>query len=364
MTVFLTALKRILKDPVNWALLLLFPLIFAILIGVSGGGENIEAGSSDAELFFGLADQDESTLSRMLVKQMGLRFNNIELSEGDISAKLTEQDVPWILVIREGYERDLLAGRQPVLEGYSLAVSDVSALGAVTAQNITRALLLLGTNDQAALAAWEEAAQVQVTLLKSGGWAETAFWFGFFGFIAIFTAYFIVKTLLDDRRRGMPDRIGVLPLTPRSYLVSGTLAAFAVSEITVALLLLVVRLQLGTVPNALHLFGLLSLYNLFAVAMVSAIVSFAKDLGAASVVNTMLATIFAMLGGLFWPLEVVPEFMRKLALISPGYWLARGLSSIQEITFEGYFLPLLLLSGFTLLALLLGGWKSVRQIES
>jgi len=77
----------------------------------------------------------------------------------------------------------------------------------------------------------------------------------------------------------------------------------------------------------------------------------------------MLATIFSMLGGIFWPLEFVPEFMRKLAWFSPGYWLSRGLSEIKTITFEGFGMPMLFLGGFTLVAILLGGWKQVQKME-
>lgn len=363
MTVFTTALKRIVRQPINWAFILLFPVVFAVLITASSGASESDATSID--MYFGVIDQDNTTVSQTLVKQMGLRYNVIDIAnEEDISAALTESDVPWVLLIREGYERDVLAGRTPALEGYSLTVSDMSSLGNVTAQNITRALMLLGTNDDAALSAWEESSRVEVTALETyDNWGLIAFWFGFFGFVSLFTAYFIIKTLTDDKRHGMPDRIGVLPISTRGYLVQGMLAAFCTTEITAGLLMLALRLLLGTIPNAPFLFIILSLYNLFSVGMVFAIVSLSKDLGVASVSITMFATIFSMLGGLFWPLEFAPEFMKKLAWFSPGYWLARGLENIQDITFEGFGMPILFLLGFTVVVILLGGWKRIQPME-
>ena len=361
MTIFLTTLKRILKQPINWVFVLLFPLVFTLLISLSTQGSQPAVGIN---MYFGVVDEDQSALSKTLVKQLEMRYNIVDLDKADIAAALTDSEVPWVLAIPKGYGRDVLNGQTPGLEGYSLTISDVSALGSVTAENITRALMLLGSDESDTLAVWEAAARVEITLAQAGdNWGMTAQWFGFFGFLAVFTAYFIIKSLADDKRGGMPDRIGVLPVTPRRLLLSGTLAAFAVTEVTAALLLGAVRWQLGEIPNPAQLFALLSLYNLFSVGLVLAIVSIAKDMGVASVVMTMCSTFFSMLGGLFWPIEFVPAFMRKLAWFSPGYWLGVGLRDIRAITFEGYGMPMLFLAGFTLVALLLGGWKKIQPME-
>ena len=363
MTIFVTVLKRIIKQPVNWAFILLFPAIFTLLIAASLRGEAVSSDDVTSGMRFGITDQDNSALSQTLVKQLQKRYNIQELAEDDISAALTDSEIPWALLIREGYGRDVLAGRAPELEGYSLTVSDISALGNVSAQNITRALILLGSDDPQVLDAWEGASNVDVTVLPVDTWVTTAQWFGLYGFVAIFTAYFIIKTLIEDKRRGMPDRLGVLPQTPRKIMIQGTLAAFLVTEGTAALLMLTLRLQIGEIPNAAHLLALLSLYNLFTVGMVLAIVSILSDLGAASVVMTMLSTVFAMLGGLFWPLDLVPDFMKKLAWFSPGFWFSRGLMNIQEINFDGFGMPMLFLAGFTIVVLLLGGWKRIQPME-
>lgn len=363
MTIFLMSLKRILKQPLNWVFILLFPSIFAVVMFSSSQGSNELNNSTDVEFVFGVADQDNSALSQALVNQLKVRYNVNELNEEDISAALTDSEVPWVLLIRQGYGRDVLAGKSPALESYSLTVSDVSALGSVTAENITRALMLLGSDDPKTLAAWEDASRVDVTVLEGDHWGLMAFWLGFYGYVSIFTAYFIIKTLLDDKRHGMPDRLGVLPATRRMVLFQGTCAAFLATELTAALMLTVIGWQLGTIPHVLHMFLLLSLYNLFSVGMVLAITSVAKDLGAASVAMTMIATTFSMLGGLFWPLEFVPEFMQRIAWFSPGYWLSRGLANIQEITFEGFGMPVLFLLGFTAVVMLLGGWGKVQKME-
>ena len=363
MTVYTTCLKRIAKRPVNWIFILLFPVIFSILIAASMSGEAVPSDDATAGMRFGVVDLDGTVLSNMLVDRLGMRYTVQELVEDDISAALTDSEVPWVLLIREGYGNDVLAGRAPALEGYSLTVSDVSALGRISAENITRALLLLGTDDAGALLAWDEASRVDITVLPTDNWGMIAFWFGFYGFVSVFTAYFIIKTLTDDKRGGMPDRLGVLPRSTMAILAQGTLAAFTMTEATVALVILVLQWQFGSIPNATHLFLLLSLYNLFSVGLVLALVSTLRDLGSASVVMTMVSTIFAMLGGLFWPLDLSPDFMKRLAWFSPGYWLSRGLSNMNNITFDGFGIPMLFLAGFSIVVLLLGGWRKIQPMD-
>jgi len=209
MIVFKTTLRRIFYNPLNIFFIMLFPMIFFLLSGL-GSDDPVEDVMA-VSLTFGVVDQDGSALSQALVGQLETRYNVRELYEHDIAAALTESEIGWVLLIREGFGRDVLARRAPVLESYYLTITDVSALGSVTAQNITRALILLGTDDPVALAEWSEASLVEVRFFEDDNWAAITMLLGFFGFISLFTAYFIIRTLLDDKRGGMPDRLGVLP---------------------------------------------------------------------------------------------------------------------------------------------------------
>lgn len=370
MTVFTTSLKRIFKVPMNWAALAAFPLIIAILLSLimqSDEAVSVDDLNNVSMLQFGITDNDNTVMSAMLANQLSLRYNIVEVAEEDITARLTEQQIFWILKIKEGYEQDVLNKNTELasLEGYSLTMSDVSALGSQSAESITRALMLLGTNDQAVLSAWAEAAKVDVNITAAGdNWELAAFFFGFFGFISLFTAYFVIKTLLEDKRLGMPDRVGVLPISSRSYLTQGAIAAFAATEIMVVLSVLVTVLVAGMFPNILWLFLLLSLYNLFSVSFVLAITSIMRDLGSVSVFISMFATVTSMLGGLWWPIDFMPEFMQRIGWFMPAYWFGEGLRNIQqEIDFKGFIMPLLFLAGFTVVTLLIGGFKKVQKMD-
>jgi len=365
MIIFFGTLKRIFKQPMNWVFLLLFPALCYMLLSVTANSDNPDL-IAESQMRFGIVDKDNTTLSKALANQLGLRYNIDEVSQENISAVLIDQFVPWVLVIGEGFEQDILNKNTGLktLESYSLIITDVSELAKITTGNIARALMILGTDDQDLLLTWAEASQVEIKTADVGdNWDMIAQWISMFGFISILTAYFVIKTLLDDKKQGMPDRVGVLPVSSRNYLLQGMLAAFLATEVTVALTLVAIWLVLGAIPNVLLMFLLLSLMNLFSVSLVLSITSIAKTLGGASIAMSMIATLSAMLGGLFWPIELVPDVMQRVAWFTPGYWFGEGLRNIREVTIEGYVMPLLFLFGFTIVTLLIGGLKRVQKMD-
>jgi ABC-2 type transport system permease protein len=362
MTVFTGTLRRIFKQSINWAFLLAFPVLCFILLSVTDDDSEVDGGF----MRFGVVDKDNTVLSQTLTAQLARRYSVDEVAEEDISAVLIDQFVPWVLVIEAGFEQDVLSGNTELttLEGYSLTVSEMSELARITTENITRALLILGTADAQLVAVWEEASAVEIRIAPTGdNWNSIAQWLSMFGYISIFTAYFVIKTLMDDKRLGMPDRVGVLPVSARKYLLQGTLAAFLATEVSVLLTLAAMRLAVGAVPNALLLFLLLSMFNLFAVSLILTITSHAKSMASASVAMTMIATLSSMLGGLFWPLAIVPDIMKQIARFTPGYWFGEGLRNVRDATFGSFYLPLLVLFAFAVITLLIGGIKRVQKMD-
>jgi ABC-2 type transport system permease protein len=221
----------------------------------------------------------------------------------------------------------------------------------------------LGSDDPDVIADWKESSKVDLTILPADPWEGAVQWLGFYGFIVLFTANFTVRTINDDKRKGMPDRLGVLPQQPRTIIINSTFAVFTATTMTTILLLIVLQLMVGEITNVVPLFFLLSLYNLFSVGLVLALFSVLKNSSSASIAITMFATLSSMLGGLFWPIEITPEIMQRIARLTPGYWFVQGLHNVRDVTFNGYGIPILFLAGFSLVALLLCGWKKIQPLE-
>jgi len=370
MTVFTMTLKRIFSNKLCLIFLVLFPVITFMLLNFSSGAavnaddlENVRI----EHIRFAVVDNDDTILSQTLVNQLSLRYNVITITEDIINETLIENaDISWVLKIETGFEDEVLAQSTEIqsLKSYTLALTDVAVIGSLTAENITRSLMMLGTNDAEVIEAWQAASAVNLEIAEIGiDFRGLAQWLAMFGFISILTAYFVIRTLTEDKMNGMPDRIGMLPISPRMHLLQGTVAAFIATQVSVALTLVALRMVFGEAEHGLTIFIMMSMFNLFAVSLVLTIMSLTKTIAAASTVMSMLGTLISMLGGLFWPLELVPDIMQRIAWFTPGYWFNRGLQNAGEITFEGFTMPILFMLAFTVVTLLIGGLKRVQKME-
>ena len=67
----------------------------------------------------------------------------------------------------------------------------------------------------------------------------------------------------------------------------------------------------------------------------------------------------ASLGGAWWPIEIVPTWMQKIALMLPTGWAMRGFQDIivRGLGLQEILLEAVVLIGFGLLFLSIGIWR-------
>jgi ABC-2 type transport system permease protein len=91
------------------------------------------------------------------------------------------------------------------------------------------------------------------------------------------------------------------------------------------------------------------LFTLCVTALAFAVSTFLKTEQQANSVSLLLALTMAPLGGSWWPLDIVPEFMRVIGHLTPVAW---AMDAFQTLIFEqGTLLTILpnmaILLGFT-----------------
>jgi ABC-2 type transport system permease protein len=73
-------------------------------------------------------------------------------------------------------------------------------------------------------------------------------------------------------------------------------------------------------------------------------------------IGSIMIVSTSMLGGVYWPLEIVGDFMQKIALIVPQYWAISGFQELMAANagLKDIWLQLLVLGGFALTFLSVG----------
>lgn len=139
-------------------------------------------------------------------------------------------------------------------------------------------------------------------------------------------------TVLEDRKKGVLARMLSSPLSKGEVFQAKLLGRWMMGLIQ-ALILIVIgvavpyfKLNLGNPLPALLVIAVFSLAMAALSVFIGSVLT-KEDLIIGLAV--LLANIFAGLGGCWWPNEIVPLGVRRVAMISPAYWAMDALTKLR-----------------------------------
>ncbi|RHW38519.1 ABC transporter permease [Lysinibacillus yapensis] len=172
--------------------------------------------------------------------------------------------------------------------------------------------------------------------------------FGFSLFMVIYTVANCVHYLIMERRNHIWDRLTISSLGKTKIYFSNILYSFLLGYLQILLVLFIFHYLVGVDFHGGFYKALLLVvpYLLCIVSLAIFIASVVTTPGRFNAIITVIAVPFAMLGGAYWPLEIVTsEAILALSYISPityGLELLNG-ATIYQNTFQDLILPLAVL---------------------
>ena len=181
---------------------------------------------------------------------------------------------------------------------------------------------------------------------------------GFTIMFVLFGLFLGAGSLVEERRTWTLARILTTPTSRASLLLGKFLAYFLVGFIQFSILILYGQFVLG-VDYGSSILGVATVGICFVLASVglsTLLASLARTHGQAEAFAILLANILGMLGGSWWPLEIVPPALQTVARFTPVYWGVNGLHKL--ITYNqglsSILVNLYVLLGFAAFSLLWG----------
>lgn len=160
--------------------------------------------------------------------------------------------------------------------------------------------------------------------------------FGFTLFFVIYTIAFNVLPILIEKKSGIWDRMILSPLKKWEMYVANLLYSFLEGYVQVLIIFFVFRYWVGLDFHGRFLEVLLLIipYVFAIVALSIFITAIVKNTQQFSAVLPILAVSMAMIGGAYWPLEIVKsEFLLILAKLNP---LTYGMEALQGVAVYNY----------------------------
>ncbi len=354
---------------------------FAVLLSVMGAVMlclllyamgNIVANSTIAKVHVGILDYDQSTLSKDFKRYLkeDMDYELLEnYSYQELSTELLDKDISVIIEIPENFMSKMMSGDNPgviitSMEDYEntafveahinsyLSSVQVLTTGAGGDQQIFDQLLMDSLKEEITLTKTSAAKIDKNKLFGESGFINTV---GFF-LMFIFTISVILGfMIIEDRVKGVFGRIQATPVKPVQYIIGSGLFGLVLSSIMVVLFTLFIyikKIQIGIPLETVFL--LMMLFSLFTVCFSLMIALATKSRNSVTAIIIGFSTIGCILGGAYFPLDMAPDTLQKIARILPQFWFMDAFRRLQLDPLANIYPNIIIIALFVVLSFLIG----------
>lgn len=365
LTITFYLFKRMFGRPKGIIAYLLFPTILMSLIVHFLGSDSSEP------IHIAYANHDQGELSSHLLHSLSTNteFTFEEYDEEGLKEKIVLQKIRAGFIIPENFSQQLLAGKAPQVEYYYLAVSET----AVSTELYLREQVSQLTQTVHGLLPYQQTEaelltlidkvihqqnQTQISLSKiDQNLPVNERRFLVIGFMLFFVMGLIMSSLglvMEDRAMRTMARIYTTPIRTIEISIGYFLGSFGLGLLQIIIVLCVTKYILGyqygvSLPHLLLVF---SLFIFATVGIGTAVAGLVKNHKTISTINSLIITPSAMIGGCWWPISIMPEFMQKLANFVPQKWAIESIERLaagEDLVQISIQLGILLLFGIVLL---------------
>jgi ABC-2 type transport system permease protein len=155
---------------------------------------------------------------------------------------------------------------------------------------------------------------------------------GFLIMIMLFSAGNFSEIIIKEKENRTYFRLLSTPINARKYVISNVIVSMLVLIIQILLMNLFMKniFHFDTGVSLWHLTGVLTLFALVAVGLTLMLVSFANNTKSAGAIQNLVVTPSCLLAGCFWPVEIMPQTIQKMAHFLPQRWVLDTIGELQQ----------------------------------
>ena len=361
----------------------LMTIITLIMIGVFSSFDY-----SVQDLKFAVVDEDKSSLSRQFTEDLkeadGYSVEIMDLQEAKEAVK--NEDVAIAFYLKKGFMDHVLEGQVEVVRFVVKEnIDNRSAIGLFESrlkrlksdQILIRQVKAYMTNQDLRVQNIESRIQNMINekrmaitpvVTEVDSYKEEEPYnqikqsvIGFSLFFAMFTIIFAISDILMEKELHTWQRQLITPISQLSILTGHMSFVFLLGFLQVSSMFLVSKylFQVTWVGNMAYLLIVIGVF-VFCVASLGMFLSnFVKTMGQLSALAPIIITGTAMIGGCFWPLEIVTsKILLFLSLLTPQRWAIQGIRGIivYNENLTDVLLPIGVLAFMGIVYLLLGAY--------
>lgn len=347
--------------------LLLLPSVVVSLTYVLLGGIQEE----EPRVAFMIQDQGaEAAVIRGELQSMdGIEI--MEMTELDAMRKVvTDKRAVIGIRVPETFSTELRSGAAPSVEFYEIAVSEsgyaVKATLESAIQRMSHTVAMLQSlpteRREPAIQSWlarELTPAITVSTIDENLYPKQGLRNGT-GFMLLFLLGLVtsaVTLMTRDRNSHILARMYMAPVSSAEITLGYFMGSLAVGCFQIVLILGVTRGIFGFdygVPLLPH-FVILMFFTIVALGLSSTVAGMIRNQTNAGMLNPLIVSPTCMLGGCFWPISIMPDFLQKLANFMPQKWAIQAIETMAAGgEWADIMVPLAILGCMAIILIILG----------
>jgi len=354
----------------NIIMYLFMPLIGIFISLLAYGGDQ------KMILHVGVVNQDESEITgdtiRFLAGLENVKITDIE--PGKVQDQITSGKLDSVITFEKGYSDSVLAGRPDHIQLSSIKGAQVT--GFVKSylyqyvDNISTISRAVDGNQQTFRQMYQDYQHSNFKLSTSSledtsrNKNMTNQTIGFLIMIMLMSASNMSEIILLEKEKRTYFRLLSTPINARKYLLANVLVNMIVMTIQVVITLTIMKsiFNIGLNMTYWEAAVVMLLFSMIAVGLSLVLISFSNSRSAANALQSLIILPTVMLSGCFWPVEVMPTTLQKIANFLPQRWTLDTLTKLQEgHSFSELSLHLLILLAFAAAFFLIAVYKFSRN---
>lgn len=368
-------MRMVFKSKALLAMMFVMPLFFSFIFGMvlSGGG------ASNA-MPLALVDEDHTVLSAKLAEQVKADkgFWVTETTRDALNQLFSDKKAAVAVVIPAGFEQSAAGNGAPELQLVqgsgnidaevaptisryaTLVVGDYRLARQVAGANATEDAIAEAYtkvhNDRQSAGVTVESQEVQQKKQQQGFSMNDAA-LGFAVVFVMMTVFMQGGTILQERQRGTWGRLLTTPVARLWVLVGYISSAFLTGLVQFAVLVIASRVLFKTNWGPwLPLMAMAAVFILCSAGLGLFLAGIVKTAEQQRSIGMILVISTSMLGGAYWPLELMSPTMQRIGYLTPQAWAMEGFREVmlRGGAWSGLTWPMIVLGGLTLVFMTAG----------
>ncbi|MBJ8027787.1 ABC transporter permease [Bacillus cereus group sp. N21] len=330
-------------------------------------------------LNIGVVNKENQYIANDTVKFLeGLNHVKVsKIKESEVEDKLTSKKLDGVITLNKGFSQSVRDGKPSHIEVALIKGDQVTGFVKSYLYNYIDnivAISKVAQNDQSTFdnmyAGYQKSSfKVKAETLQdtSKNKDMTNQTVGYLIMFMLFSAVNLSELILKEKENRTYFRLLSTPIDGKKFILSNVAVNMIVLVVQIVVAVLFMTNVFHTNINMpfMVMIGVLMIFALVAIGMSLAIVSFAKSATSANAMQNIIITPTCLLAGCFFPFEIMPTSVQKIADFLPQRWLLDTIGKLQQGTpFADLYLNILILFAFAIAFFLIAIYKFGRNNDA